>query len=122
MTGTSSNSAWEKTKQGGKAGFDKGWSLFEKLGAPVNKLTNRIGSEAFWPTDLEKVCDYFLVVFSLVWLGSIQTFLHSARSLVFLKMGVEMELSIITGSLMNGLRIFLESSSFSTDIERFRVE
>lgn len=49
------SSAWEKTKQGSKAGFDKGWQLFEKLGAPVNKVTNKIGSEAFWPTTLDKV-------------------------------------------------------------------
>ena len=45
-------SAWEKAKHGGKATFDKGWAAFEKLGAPVNKLTNKIGSEAFWPTQL----------------------------------------------------------------------
>jgi hypothetical protein len=45
-------SAWEKTKHGSKATFDKGWAAFEKLGAPVNKLTNKIGSEAFWPTSL----------------------------------------------------------------------
>ncbi|TVY81336.1 SH3 domain-containing-like protein [Lachnellula suecica] len=45
-------SAWEKTKSGGKAAFDKGWSAFEKLGVPVNKLTNKIGSEAFWPQNL----------------------------------------------------------------------
>ncbi|PQE05644.1 hypothetical protein CJF30_00007796 [Rutstroemia sp. NJR-2017a BBW] len=50
-------SAWEKTKTGGKAAFDKGWAAFEKLGAPVNKLTNKIGSEAFWPTGMEKECD-----------------------------------------------------------------
>lgn len=50
-------SAWEKTKTGGKAAFDKGWAAFEKLGGPVNKLTNKIGSEAFWPTGMEKECD-----------------------------------------------------------------
>ncbi|PBP21798.1 hypothetical protein BUE80_DR007193 [Diplocarpon rosae] len=43
---------WEKTKQGSKSAFDKGWAAFEKLGVPVNKLTNKIGSEAFWPTGL----------------------------------------------------------------------
>ncbi|KAH9209284.1 hypothetical protein DL95DRAFT_394572 [Leptodontidium sp. 2 PMI_412] len=43
---------WEKTKHGSKAAFDKGWAAFEKLGAPVNKLTNKIGSEAFWPQGL----------------------------------------------------------------------
>lgn len=50
-------SAWEKTKTGGKAAFDKGWAAFEKLGVPVNKLTNKIGSEAFWPTGMEKECE-----------------------------------------------------------------
>ena len=45
-------SGWEKAKHGGKATFDKAWAGFEKLGAPVNKLTNKIGSEAFWPTSL----------------------------------------------------------------------
>ncbi|TVY24170.1 SH3 domain-containing YSC84-like protein [Lachnellula hyalina] len=51
------SSAWEKAKHGGKATFDKGWAAFEKLGAPVNKLTNKIGSEAFWPTQLGPECD-----------------------------------------------------------------
>jgi hypothetical protein len=47
----------DKTKHGGKAVFDKGWSWFEKLGTPVNKLTNKIGSEAFWPTTLDHESD-----------------------------------------------------------------
>lgn len=47
----------DKTKHGGKAAFDKGWGWFEKLGAPVNKLTNKIGSEAFWPTTLDHESD-----------------------------------------------------------------
>lgn len=50
-------SAWDKAKHGGKATFDKGWAAFEKLGVPVNKLTNKIGSEAFWPTQLGPECD-----------------------------------------------------------------
>jgi len=50
-------SAWEKTKHGGKSAFDKAWSGFEKLGVPVNKLTNKIGSEAFWPTTLDHESD-----------------------------------------------------------------
>lgn len=50
-------SAWSKTKTGGKTVFDKGWAAFEKLGGPVNKLTNKIGSEAFWPTGMEKECE-----------------------------------------------------------------
>jgi hypothetical protein len=51
------SSLLDKTKQGGKAAFDKGWGWFEKLGAPVNKLTNKIGSEAFWPTTLDHESD-----------------------------------------------------------------
>ena len=47
----------DKTKLGGKAAFDKGWGLFEKLGVPVNKLTNKIGSEAFWPSTLDHESD-----------------------------------------------------------------
>jgi len=50
-------STWEKTWHGGKAAFDKGWALFEKLGAPVNRLTNKIGSEAFWPSSMDRECD-----------------------------------------------------------------
>jgi lipid-binding SYLF domain-containing protein len=50
-------SAWDRTKKDGKAAFDKGWALLDKLGAPVNKFTNRIGSEAFWPTTLDHECD-----------------------------------------------------------------
>ncbi|KAG0645014.1 SH3 domain-containing YSC84 1 [Hyphodiscus hymeniophilus] len=51
------HSLLDKTKLGGKAAFDKGWGWFEKLGAPVNKLTNKIGSEAFWPTTLDHESD-----------------------------------------------------------------
>ena len=51
------HSLLDKTKHGGKAAFDKGWGWFEKLGAPVNKLTNKIGSEAFWPTTLDHESD-----------------------------------------------------------------
>ncbi|TGO46068.1 hypothetical protein BOTNAR_0616g00030 [Botryotinia narcissicola] len=54
---TAKPSAWSKTKLGGKTAFDKGWAAFEKLGGPVNKLTNKIGSEAFWPTGMEKECE-----------------------------------------------------------------
>jgi hypothetical protein len=50
-------SGLDKAKHGGKAVFDKAWSAFEKLGAPVNKLTNKIGSEAFWPTTLDHESD-----------------------------------------------------------------
>lgn len=48
---------WQKTKSGGKTGFDKLWGWADKLGAPVNRLSNRLGSEAFWPTTLDKECD-----------------------------------------------------------------
>ncbi|KAF2148316.1 DUF500-domain-containing protein [Myriangium duriaei CBS 260.36] len=48
---------WEKTKSGGKAGWDKLYSIVDKLGPPVNKLSNKLGSEAFWPTSMDKECD-----------------------------------------------------------------
>jgi len=47
-------SIWQKGFRGGKLGFDKLWNYADKLGAPVNKLTNKIGSEAFWPTSIDK--------------------------------------------------------------------
>jgi len=50
-------SAWEKAKHNSKTTFDRAWAGFEKLGAPVNKLTNKIGSEAFWPTTLDHESD-----------------------------------------------------------------
>ncbi|EKD18920.1 uncharacterized protein L3040_008140 [Drepanopeziza brunnea f. sp. 'multigermtubi'] len=40
-----------------KSAFDKGWAAFERMGAPVNRLTNKIGSEAFWPSDLGQESD-----------------------------------------------------------------
>jgi len=43
-------SSWDKTKSSSKA-----W--FEKIGAPVNKLSNKLGAEAFWPTSLDKESD-----------------------------------------------------------------
>ncbi|KAI2620922.1 DUF500-domain-containing protein [Hypomontagnella submonticulosa] len=42
----------------GKSGF--GRKLYEwgiKAGVPINKLTNKLGSEAFWPTTMDKECD-----------------------------------------------------------------
>lgn len=45
---------WQKTRKGSKYGFDKLWGYADKLGAPVNKLSNKLGSEAFWPTTLDK--------------------------------------------------------------------
>ncbi|KAG4033070.1 hypothetical protein MFRU_005g00870 [Monilinia fructicola] len=49
--------SWDRTKTTSKKGFDKSWAWADKLGAPVNRLTNKIGSEAFWPTSLDKECD-----------------------------------------------------------------
>jgi lipid-binding SYLF domain-containing protein len=55
---------WEKTKKysgqaytKAKPGFDKAWKALDKIGAPVNRLSNRLGSEAFWPTTLDKESD-----------------------------------------------------------------
>lgn len=33
------------------------YGLVDKLGPPVNKLSNKLGSEAFWPTTLDKESD-----------------------------------------------------------------
>ncbi|KAI9899779.1 hypothetical protein N3K66_006240 [Trichothecium roseum] len=49
--------SWGQTKSQSKKGFDKVWGWADKLGAPVNRLSNRIGSEAFWPTTLDKESD-----------------------------------------------------------------
>ncbi|KAF2169216.1 hypothetical protein M409DRAFT_64957 [Zasmidium cellare ATCC 36951] len=48
---------WEKVKVGSKSGFDKTWKALDKLGGPVNRLSNKLGSEAFWPTTLDKESD-----------------------------------------------------------------
>ena len=48
---------WSQTKHGSKVGFDKVFNVVDKLGAPVNKLSNKLGSEAFWPTTLDKESD-----------------------------------------------------------------
>ncbi|CAA9966857.1 Ysc84 domain containing protein [Pyrenophora teres f. maculata] len=44
---------WAKTKTQSKTGFDKVYGWVDKLGAPVNRLSNKVGSEAFWPTTLD---------------------------------------------------------------------
>jgi hypothetical protein len=49
--------SWDQTKTTSKKGFDKVWGWADKLGAPINRLSNRIGSEAFWPTTLDKESD-----------------------------------------------------------------
>ena len=48
---------WERTKGGSKKGFDKTWQALDKLGDPVNRLSYRLGAEAFWPMTLDKECD-----------------------------------------------------------------
>jgi hypothetical protein len=48
---------WSKVKSGGKLGFDKVYGVVDKLGAPVNKLSNKLGAEAFWPTSIDKESD-----------------------------------------------------------------
>jgi lipid-binding SYLF domain-containing protein len=53
----SSLPSWTQTKTTSKAAFDKTWKVLDKLGDPVNKLSNRLGSEAFWPTTLDKESD-----------------------------------------------------------------
>ncbi|KAF7594896.1 hypothetical protein BBP40_007930 [Aspergillus hancockii] len=47
-------SIWNKTKSLGKKNFDKAWTALDKLGDPVNRLSNKLGSEAFWPMTLDK--------------------------------------------------------------------
>ena len=48
---------WSQTKTGSKAGFDKVYTYVDKLGKPINNLSNKVGSEAFWPTTLDKESD-----------------------------------------------------------------
>lgn len=48
---------WQRVKTGGKSGFDKAYTVVDKLGKPVNRLSNKLGSEAFWPTTLDKESD-----------------------------------------------------------------
>ncbi|KAG5301064.1 DUF500 domain-containing protein [Histoplasma ohiense] len=50
-------SKWQKTKGYSKRGFDKAWNTLDKLGPPVNRLSNKLGAEAFWPTTLDKESD-----------------------------------------------------------------
>lgn len=48
---------WEKTKRFSKKGFDKAWDTVDKLGGPVNRLSNKLGAEAFWPMTIDKEAD-----------------------------------------------------------------
>ncbi|KAF3396260.1 SH3 domain-containing YSC84-like protein 1 [Penicillium rolfsii] len=50
-------SAWQKTKRYSKKGFDKAWDTVDKLGGPVNRLSNKLGAEAFWPMSIDKESD-----------------------------------------------------------------
>ena len=50
-------STWEKTFSFTKNTFDKAWVAMDKLGGPVNRLSNKIGCEAFWPMTLDKESD-----------------------------------------------------------------
>ncbi|KAL8865370.1 MAG: hypothetical protein Q9174_006923, partial [Haloplaca sp. 1 TL-2023] len=45
--------SWAQTKTTSKQGFDKVYKIVDKLGPPLNKLSNKVGSEAFWPTTLD---------------------------------------------------------------------
>ncbi|EMC96276.1 hypothetical protein BAUCODRAFT_468219 [Baudoinia panamericana UAMH 10762] len=47
---SSKQSTWEKTKSESNK-----W--FQKIGVPVNKLTNKLGAEAFWPSSLDQEAD-----------------------------------------------------------------
>ncbi|KAL4890088.1 hypothetical protein BDV59DRAFT_185236 [Aspergillus ambiguus] len=47
-------SFWERTKGTSKKGFDKAWNTLDKLEGPVNRLSYRVGAEAFWPMNLER--------------------------------------------------------------------
>src|ERR1700761_7744849 len=61
-TSSATSTLWDKTKSGSTTaynkallpGFNKAYKVVDKLGAPVNRLSNRIGSEAFWPTTMDK--------------------------------------------------------------------
>jgi lipid-binding SYLF domain-containing protein len=46
-----SNTAYEKAL---KPGFNKAYAVVDKLGKPVNRLSNKVGAEAFWPTTMDK--------------------------------------------------------------------
>ncbi|EEP79452.1 predicted protein [Uncinocarpus reesii 1704] len=50
---TPNQKRWEKAKVYSKRGFDKAWHTLDKLGPPINRLSNKLGAEAFWPTSLD---------------------------------------------------------------------
>ncbi|KAI9825091.1 MAG: hypothetical protein M1832_001411 [Thelocarpon impressellum] len=47
----------DRTKTSGKKGLDRVWDLVDHLGVPANRLSNRLGAEAFWPSTLDKESD-----------------------------------------------------------------
>src|SRR6201996_1218134 len=61
-TSSATSTLWDKTKSGSTTaynkallpGFNKAYKVVDKLGAPVNRLSNKVASEAFWPTTLDK--------------------------------------------------------------------
>jgi lipid-binding SYLF domain-containing protein len=61
-TSSGTSTLWDKTKSGSSTvynkallpGFNKAYKVVDKLGAPVNRLSNKVGSEAFWPTTMDK--------------------------------------------------------------------
>ncbi|KAF9248275.1 hypothetical protein LCP9604111_5530 [Penicillium roqueforti] len=53
----SSQNKWEKTLSISKKGFDKAWDTVDKLGGPVNRLSHKLGAEAFWPMTIDKEAD-----------------------------------------------------------------
>lgn len=50
MAQQSQSASWQQSKQ-------KSRSWFDKIGTSVNKVSNKLGAEAFWPTSLEKESD-----------------------------------------------------------------
>ena len=56
-TKTTSRASLSKAYTASKPSFDKIYAYVDKLGPPVNKLSNKLGAEAFWPTTLDKEAD-----------------------------------------------------------------
>ena len=50
MASQTKRSAWDKTKATSN-------SFFNKVGAPINKLSQKVGAEAFWPATLDQESD-----------------------------------------------------------------
>ncbi|KAI1332008.1 hypothetical protein F5Y16DRAFT_358309 [Xylariaceae sp. FL0255] len=52
-----SSSSQPPKKSGGGGFTQKLYELSLKASGPINRFTNKLGSEAFWPTSLDKECD-----------------------------------------------------------------